>query len=278
MSDALEEHDGKVSIGGRNITNLQFADDIDALAEKQQELEDRVESLDKTCTRYKIEISAEKTKLMTNSANVIQREIKIKEQKLGTVTSFKYLGAVVSDDGSKPEVLSRIAQATATLTKLKPIWRDNNISLGSKVKLMRSLVISIFLYACESWTLTAELEKRAQAFEMRCCRRLLNISYKDHVTNEEVRRKIQTAIGEYDELLTLGHVSRSSGLAKTILQGTVKGKRKIGRQKKMLEDNIKEWTGMDFASSTRTAENRTRWKGIVAKSSVVPRRPSKVMG
>ena len=111
---------------------------------------------------------------------------------------------------------------------------------------MRSLVISIFLYACESWILTAELEKRTQAFEMRCYRRLLNISYKDHDTNEEVRRKIRAAIGEYDELLTL--------------------------------DNIKEWTGIDFASSTRAAENRLRWKGIVANSSVVPRRPSKVMG
>ena len=152
---------------------------------------------------------------------------------------------------------------------------------------MRSLVISIFLYACESWTLTEELEKRTQAFEMRCYRRLLNISYKDHVTNEEVRRKIQAAIGEYDERLTLvkkrklrwfGHVSRSSGLAKTILQGTVKGKRKRGRQKKRWEAKIKEWTGMDFASSTRAAENRTKWEGIVANSSVVPRRPSKVMG
>ena len=86
---------------------------------------------------------------------------------------------------------------------------------------------------------------------MRCYRRLLNISYKDHVTNEEVRRKIQAAIGEYDELLTLvkkrklrwfGHVSRSSGFAKTILQGTEKGKRKRGTQKKRWEDNIKECT------------------------------------
>ena len=74
MSDALEEHDGKVSIGGRNITNLRFADDIVALAEVEQALEALVESLDKTCTRYKMEISAEKTKLMTNSANGIQRE------------------------------------------------------------------------------------------------------------------------------------------------------------------------------------------------------------
>ena len=175
----------------------------------------------------------------------------MKGQKLCTVTRFKYLGAVVSDDGSKPEALLKVAQTTAALTKLKPIWRDNNISLGSKVKLMRSLLIFIFLYACESWTLTAELEKRTQAFEMRCYRRLLNISYKDHVTNEMVRRKIQAAIAEYDELLTLvknrklrwcGHVLRSSGLAKTILQGTVKGKRKGGGQKKRWEDNIKELT------------------------------------
>ena len=71
MSDALEEHDGKVSIGCRNITNLRFAHDKDAVAEEEQELEALVESLDKTCTRYKMEISVEKTKLMTNSANGI---------------------------------------------------------------------------------------------------------------------------------------------------------------------------------------------------------------
>ena len=116
MSD---EHDGKVSIGGRNITNLRFANDKDALAEEEQELEALVESLNKTCTRYKMEISAEKTKLMTNSTNGIQREIKVKRQKLGTVPSVKYLGSFVSDDGSKPEVLSRTEQAIVALTKLK---------------------------------------------------------------------------------------------------------------------------------------------------------------
>ena len=128
MSDALEEHDGKVSTGCRNITNLRFAKGIDALTEEEQELEALVENLDKTCTRYKMEIIAEETKPMTNNADGIQREIKVKGQKLDTLTSYKYLWAVVSDDGSKPEVLSRIA--SAALTKLKPIWRDNNISLG----------------------------------------------------------------------------------------------------------------------------------------------------
>ena len=152
MSDVLAEYDGKVTIGDRNITNLRFVDDIGVLAEEEQELEALVESLDKTCTMCKMEFSAERNKQMTNSGNGIQTEITVKGQKQGTVTSFKYLGAVVSDDGSKPAILSRIAQATTALTKLKPIGRDNNLSLGPKVKLIRSFVISIFLCACESWT------------------------------------------------------------------------------------------------------------------------------
>ena len=129
VSGAPEEHDGSISIGGRNITNLQFTDGIDALVQEEQDLEALVESLDKTCTVYKTKISAKKTKLMTNNANGIQREIKIKGQKLGILTSFRYLGTVVSDNSSNPKILSRIEQATAAFTKLKPIWRDNYISL-----------------------------------------------------------------------------------------------------------------------------------------------------
>ena len=148
---------------------------------------------------------------------------------------------------------------------------------------MRTLILSTFLYAYESWTLTAEIERRIQALEMRCYRRLLNISYKDHVTNEEVRNRIQSA--QSDDLLTMvkkrklrwyGHISRSSGMAKTILQGTVKGARRRGRQKKRWEDNIKEWTGMGFGDSLRAAEDREGWKGIVAMSSVVHRRPPRL--
>ena len=103
---------------------------------------------------------------------------------------------------------------------------------------MRSLVTSIFLYACESWTLTAELQRGIQAMEMRCYRKILRTM----LPNEEVRAKIQQAIGPHEDLLTIvkrrklqryGHVSRLSGLAKTILQGTVKGERRQCRQEEM---------------------------------------------
>ena len=107
-----------------------------------------------------MEISAERTKLMTNNTSGNNTEIKVSEQKLETVTSFKYLGSVITDEGSKPEILSRMAQTTTALTRLKLVWKDRNISLSSKIRLMHSLVTTIFLYACESWTLTAELQRR----------------------------------------------------------------------------------------------------------------------
>ena len=90
-------------------------------------------------------ISAEKTKLMTNNTSGINTEIKINGQMFETVTSFKYLGSVITDEGSKPEILSRIAQGTAAMTRLKPVLIDKSISLSSKIRLMHSLVTSIFL-------------------------------------------------------------------------------------------------------------------------------------
>ena len=170
------------------------ADDIDGFVGEEEEQANLVECLDKASTAYGIEISAEKTKLMTNNTNGINTEIKVNVQKLQTITSFKYLGSVMTDVGSKPEILSRIAQTAAALIRLKPVWNERSISLSSKMQLMRSLVTSIFLYACESWTLTAELQRRIQAMEMRCYCRILSTSYKDHVTSEKTRAKIQHAI------------------------------------------------------------------------------------
>ena len=97
-----------------------------------------------------MEISAEKTKVVTNNTSGINTGMKVNGQKLGTVTSVKYLGSVITiDEGSKCEILSRIAQTTAALTrKLKPVGNNRSISLSSKIRLMSSFVTSIFLYAC----------------------------------------------------------------------------------------------------------------------------------
>ena len=146
---------------------------------------------------------------------------------------------------------------------------------------MRSLVTSIFLCACESWTLTAELQRRIQAMEIRCSRKLLRISYKDHVTNEEVRAKIQQAIwppNDRKETQTAvvwsclpfirsgqNHIARHSEREKKT--------RQIGEE---VGNNIREWTGLEFGRSQRAVEKREKWRKLVANSSVAPQRPSRL--
>ena len=173
------------------------------------------------------------------------------------VQSFKYLGAIISDLGSKPEILSRTAQKTAALSKLKTIWNERNISLSSKIRLEHSLVLSIFLYACESWALTTDIEKRIQATDMRCIQKLLCISYKDHIANEEVKNRIRQAIGPYEDLLPTvekckvkyyGHVTRYCKAQYQEKEG--------GRQRKRWEVNIKEGTGRNLSDTLRGRKER----------------------
>ena len=105
----------------------------DGLGGEEEELANLVERLDNASAACSMEISAEKTKLMTNNSSGINTEIKVNRQKRETVTSFKYLGLLISDEGSKPEIVSKIAQTTAALTRLKPVWNDRSISLSSRI-------------------------------------------------------------------------------------------------------------------------------------------------
>ena len=113
--------------------------------------------------------------------------------------------------------------------------------------------------------------------EMRCFCKLLGISCRDHITNEEVKTRIGNAIWPYEDTLTpskkhklkpYGHVTRSSGLVKTVLQGTVQR----GRQRKRQEDNIKEWTGFEWNIILQRAESSEEWRKLVVKYAVVPQR------
>ena len=149
----------------------------------------------------------------------------------------------------------------------------------------KTLVVSILLYGCESWTMTAETIKRVQTFEFKCFRRLLNIPWQAHMTNELVLTQITSLAGPQEPLLAtvkrrklswFGHVTRHNSLPKTILQGTVEGGRKRGRQVKSWMDNIKEWTRMDSPTLIRKAEDRNGWRYLTHKSSFrSPLRPKR---
>ena len=132
----------------------------------------------------------------------------------------------------------------------------------------------------------SECEGRSKGWRERGCVQLLPVtclwkSVSSGCFERERKKRLAGYVGvlativKRRKLKWYGHVSRSSGLAKTILQGTVKGGRRQGRQKKKWEDNIREWKGLEFAKSQRAVENREKWRKLVVKSSVVPQRPSR---
>ena len=191
---------------------------------------------------------------------------------LEEVKEFKYLGALINSEGtSAKEIKTRLAIALSVMAKLSQIWKSKDIKTSSKIKLYRTLVISIATYGCESWTLTEEPQRRIQAFEMKCFRRILNISYKEHKTNEYVWNIVTSCSEKQEPLLAIikkrkmkwfGHVTRHNSLSKTILQGTVEGGRKRGRQRKTWTDNIKQWTQMDMYSLINLAQDRKEWRNL----------------
>ena len=156
-----------------------------------------------------------------------------------------------------------VAQTTAALTRLKPVWNDRSISLSSKKWLMRSLVTSIFLCF---WIMDpySRAPKKNSSHGNEVLPQDTTHLIQRPCYNEDVSAKIQQAIRPHEDL------------TKTILQGTVKGGRRQGRQWKRWEDNIREWTGLAFTKSQRAVENREEWRKLVAKSSVMPQWPSRL--
>ena len=169
-------------------------------------------------------------------------------------------------------------QAWPAMTRLNVIWKSNSMSFPVKVKLFKSLVVYIVLYGCKSWTITADLKRRIEAFEHTCYRRLLCISYTEHRTNEFVRQQVTNDDDRQEPLIATvkrrtltwyDHTSHHDSLAKIILKGTVEGKQRRGRPMKSRLDNIKEGTKQPTARLLRMVEDRQRWRIMVVKASTV---------
>ena len=141
---------------------------------------------------------------MFNSKKATTTDItKRSKKKLGIAQDFKYLRSIISDEGLKPEFCARTVHTAAALEKLKPVWKAKRITISHKVRLMCTVVLSIFLGTCETWTGTADLQKKIQVVEMRCYRRIFGISFHEYITKEQFCLTITEHIAPYDELVTI---------------------------------------------------------------------------
>ena len=202
MQEILQDHHTSISIGGRPLCNLQFADDIDLMEGSNNELQDLMSRLTARASAYGMEVSTEKSKVKVNSTNEISVNITMNGEPLEKVASFEYFGATLSKDGTcRAEIHIQIATATAVMARLNSMWKSN-ISFQTKFQLFRLLVVSILLYRYEAWTLLVDNKRRIQAFETKCLRKLLYILYREHKTRPmTVRSSVKSLMGSREPLL-----------------------------------------------------------------------------
>ena len=186
---------------------------------------------------------------------------------IASVEKFKYLGSTIAtSDSTMTEIKIRLAIARSVTSDMMDVWKSKKLSLELKKRLVKSLVWSVALYGCESWTLRKEEERRIAEFEMWVWRRMLRVSWTDRRTNVWVREK--AGVTNEKDLLTivkerkvakLCHWKRRpNSLVICVLEGEMPGKTRVGRPKTKWIDNIKAWIDGGVQVTYKDARRRQR--------------------
>jgi len=263
------------TIGGINTNNLRYTDNTALIAESESELQELVDGVKEESEVRGLKMNVKKMKTMivwrvSKDAPKPNVNIKVNGQNLEQVDRFKYLGQCITSDGRcDVEVKSRIEIAKKAFIKLKDVltWRQLNLKLHKR--LVQCYVLSMFLYASETWTLSKDLEMRIKAFELWIYRRMLKRSYVDRITNEQVLHRVD----EKEKLLLdiqtrklkyFRHLIRANGKQRELLEGHIEGKRGRGRKRRDWMKDIGLCTQDNYVNCVKKANESTLWRAMVA--------------
>jgi hypothetical protein len=246
MKEAMEGMSEGVKMGGHLIQAVRYADDQAMTANSTEGLQNIMTKLNNVVESYGMRINKNKTKVMKIGKGANERvQIKINDQLLEQVHQFNYLGSMLTEDGrSGKEVKKRIAMARDAFNKHQKLLTGKT-NQNLKKRLIKTLVWSVLLYSSETWTLKRDDIKKLESCEMWFWRRMERISWRDHVRNEEVLRRV----GENRNMIVtiwkkkarwIGHTIRSEGMLRTVMEGRAEGKRGRGRRRLTLMDDIKD--------------------------------------
>ena len=181
MREALEDWDGGISIGGRRITNLRYADNITLIAESKNDLIEIMERVKLASKKAGIYLNIGKTKVMMTED---QGKMVVDGKHIDVVSHFIFLGSLITKDGfCAKEIRRRLAIGISAMGGQTKIWKDKGITLRTKIRLVKALVFPIVLYGAESWTMRKLERKMIDAFELLCWRHLLRVTWIDRKTN-----------------------------------------------------------------------------------------------
>jgi hypothetical protein len=273
--DKIREKEGGVEISGIEIHNLCFADDIDLIDEDEERLEDTTQILNEEGKRFGLTMNFEKPKTLVFGEKDPTKKLVIDGNQLENVEKFTYLGSNMTYDlDSRKEILVRIAKATTTLKAMDKIWKSKSIRTETKTKVLQTCVFSGLLYGCEAWVITKDVEQSILAFERKCYRKILKITWTQKVSNTELYRRIQLKENIMQKpiqrkLGVFGHICRMSDERKieALMFGRMDGTNRRGRPHREWLDDITGWGRASLQELSHIAIDRGRWKSVVKMAS-----------
>ena len=185
----LEEAQAGIKIAGRNIDNLRYADDTTLMAESEEELKRLLMKVKEESEKVGLKLNIQKTKIMA-SGPITSWEID--GETVETVSNFTFLGSKITADGDCSHEIKRcLLLGRKLMTNLDSIFKTRDITLPTKVHLVKAMVFPVVMYGCESWTVKkAEHQRKIDAFELWCWRRLLRVPWTARIFNQSILKEI----------------------------------------------------------------------------------------
>ncbi|GFR57668.1 endonuclease-reverse transcriptase [Elysia marginata] len=190
----MREADIDQLVNGRNLTNLRYADDTAIMSDNITSMRRILHRVDECGKKAGLKLNAKKTKVMQlKPENSSLYDVKIDQTVLENVEDFKYLGSVKTIDGScSKDIKMRIGMAKKKMIELNNVWKDHNIPIELKLKLLKCLIWPVMMYGCEAWSQKKDDDKRSETAEMWFYRRILRVKWTDKRTNESVLKELKT--------------------------------------------------------------------------------------